>query len=141
MAASRRRCATENGPLLDELLSLRHRAARYLGYDCHADRMLACKMAGSTQTAKKFVEEMLQRVSGLRASEMQQLQARKNAYNETNGVKQEQVHAWDVAFLSDMLKREQLHLDDEKVKVGGGRLVSSSINFPFSFEFWHDSRT
>ena len=139
LAASRRRCAAENGPLLDELLSLRHRAARYLGYECHADRMLACKMAGSTQTAKEFVEEMLERVSGLRASELQRLQARKNAYNEANGVKQEPVHAWDVTFLSDMLKREQLHLDDEKVKVGGHML--SSICFLFPFGFWHDLRT
>lgn len=109
----------KNGPLLDELLTLRHKAARCLGHACHADRMLTVKMAGSTQAATDFVEEMLQRVAGLRVTEMKRLQARKKAYQRSSGGEEnDEVHGWDVAFFSDMLKREELHLDDEKVKVG-----------------------
>ena len=121
LGVRRQQCAAQNGPLLDELLALRHQAARCLGYACHADRMLASKMAGSTQAATQFVHDMLQRMAGLRDTEMKRLQARKEAYCKTsddgNDGDGEELHAWDVAFFSDMLKREELDFDDEKVKV------------------------
>ena len=119
--AKGQQCAAQNGPLLDELLALRHQAARCLGYACHADRMLASKMAGSSQAATQFVHDMLQRMAGLRETEMKRLQARKEAYCKTNDDGDdgdgEELHAWDIAFFSDMLKREELDFDDEKVKV------------------------
>ncbi|CAK8997947.1 Thimet oligopeptidase (Endopeptidase 24.15) (MP78), partial [Durusdinium trenchii] len=66
MEASQRKCIEVNTPVLEELIAARHTAAVKLGFSCHAERMLASKMAGNLKTAKGFVEEMLQRLRPLR---------------------------------------------------------------------------
>ena len=45
-----------NTPVLEELIAARHTAAVKLGFSCHAERMLASKMAGNLKTAKGFLD-------------------------------------------------------------------------------------
>lgn len=131
MEASQKRCMEVNGPLLEELLTKRHEAALQLGFSCHAERMLALKMAGSLDSARSFVLDMLQRMQPLRDKDLQRLSARKHRLEEAeakDGRKRKAevlgngghgghgLNAWDVSFYADLLKREELHLDDEKLK-------------------------
>lgn len=121
--ASQRRCP-QNDSHLAELLKLRHEAALELNFSCHAERMLAPKMAGSLETARSFCLEMLARIAVLRDAELQKLSARKRSDNgrkrkqleSTEQEGEEMLKVWDVQFYGDMLKREDLDLDDEKLK-------------------------
>eukprot|EP00913_Durusdinium_trenchii_P012682 g11909.t1 len=56
MEASQRKCIEVNTPVLEELIAARHTAAVKLGFSCHAERMLASKMAGNLKTAKGFLD-------------------------------------------------------------------------------------
>lgn len=127
MEASQRKCIEVNTPVLEELIAARHTAAVKLGFSCHAERMLASKMAGNLKTAKGFVEEMLQRLRPLRDRDLKRLGQRKQADvadGNSNGdrkrksqvLEEHPVDLWDLSYYSDLLKREELLLDDEKVK-------------------------
>lgn len=133
LEASQRKCMERNGPLLDALLQARHAAATNLGFPSHADRMLAPKMAGSAQDATDFCVDMLARLSPLRDAELDKLRARKAAEGSKRRKREEDRPAdgaqqgddensqvdlkrWDVAFYDDILMREELSLDDEKLK-------------------------
>lgn len=82
--ASGRRCVDENTALLEELLTVRHKAAVLLGFECHAGRMLSAKMAGSLDNAREFCISMLKRLAPLRDAELLRLQARKQKDGDTN---------------------------------------------------------
>lgn len=111
MELRNRQCMEQNGPLLDELVTTRDAAASKLGFASHADRMLESKMAASASRAKDFCQEMFEKVRPLRDAEMTRLAGRKAASGEPGGL-----HAWDLSFYEDMLKREELDLDDEHLK-------------------------
>jgi len=50
------RCKAVNGPLLDEIVFLRDKMARLLGYNCYADYALEIKMAKNTANVMKFLD-------------------------------------------------------------------------------------
>jgi len=112
MQVSQSRCKETNGPLLEKLLTARHEAAVQLGFNSHADRMLAPKMAGTAPKAIAFCEDIVNRCRPLRDTELEKLATRKA---KELGAKHP-VEAWDTAYYSDVLKREELQFDDEVVK-------------------------
>jgi thimet oligopeptidase len=117
--ASEKRCMDKNGPLLDELLTKRHEAALLLGFPNHAERMCSKQMAQTADTARAFCNEMLDRVAPLRDQELKRLSERKQVHEGRKrkaGEEDGELNAWDTAFYSDLLKREELTLDDEKLK-------------------------
>jgi len=131
MEANQQRLMDKNGPLLEELLTLRQAAAVCLGFSCHADRMISTKMAGKPATAREFCEDVLKRLQPLRDAELVKLSKRKQSHQQLShdtsndkkrksdaleGCEQHGVNAWDVSYYADLLKREELQLDDEKVK-------------------------
>ncbi len=118
--ASGKKCVEINAPLLDDLIATRHAAAVALGFGSHAERMLALKMAKTAERAKGFCEDLAERVAPLRDAEMGRLLARKAAEDAETGKRKRDettvIEPWDVAYFSDLLKREELAFDDEKVK-------------------------
>lgn len=136
LEAAQKQCEAQNGPLLLRLVQGRHQAAQHLGFASHAERMLGCKMAGSAAKARLFCEDMLRRVSPLRDADLQRLSERRRADVGGPGVEPEGppqkcsksacggsatdrrdvLQAWDTAFYTDLLKREEMSLDDEKLK-------------------------
>merc|ERR1740121_3508328 len=126
LEASQRRCLEKNGPLLDELLSKRHEAACALGFPSHAERMLSQKLAGSAKEAEKFCEDMFARILPLRDAEFEKMLSRKKAdesrkrsheaMDETHPGSACELAPWDISFYNDLLKREELVLDDEGIK-------------------------
>ena len=86
---------------------------------------------GSLDSARNFVLEMLQRMQPLRERDLQRMGKRKNkdlsSGKDDNGadatrkrkaeaLNEHGLDAWDVSFYGDLLKREELLLDDEKLK-------------------------
>eukprot|EP00457_Paulinella_chromatophora_P001091 gb/GEZN01001093.1/.p1 GENE.gb/GEZN01001093.1/~~gb/GEZN01001093.1/.p1 ORF type:complete len:767 (-),score=118.48 gb/GEZN01001093.1/:742-3042(-) len=111
-AVSQKRCIETNEKLLEQLITLRHQAAVLLGFSSHAERMISPKMAGSLSCATAFCEKMLTRLQAMRDEDLRSLRIRKQQDTKQSA----DVFLWDVSYYSDLLKREQLQLDDEKLK-------------------------
>mmetsp|Transcript_33650 Transcript_33650/g.96637 ORF Transcript_33650/g.96637 Transcript_33650/m.96637 type:complete len:701 (-) Transcript_33650:163-2265(-) len=120
--SSQRQCMDKNGPLLSELIQKRHEAACKMGFASHAERMLGSKMAGAVKTARGFCEDMLGRLAQLQDAELGRLTARKRIDLEQPQKRRRteesspELKSWDLAFYTDLLKREELSLDDEQLK-------------------------
>jgi oligopeptidase A len=95
-----------NGPLIDEILALRHETARLLGFENYAELSLATKMAATPGEVIDFLQDLGQRSrAGARAEldELSQFAGRPLA-------------AWDVAFYAERLKQDRFSLSEEELR-------------------------
>jgi oligopeptidase A len=87
----------DNGPLIAEILAMRHEAAQLLGFGNYAELSLATKMATSTQEVTKFLDDLAERVKGFAQREYASLVAFAG----------HPLEAWDIAFYAERLKQQQ----------------------------------
>lgn len=127
--------APENAEVIDELLALRDKKAKLLGFENFASYSLETKDASSTEDVTKFLEEMAQKALPQAKEELDELKA---FALKTDGV--EDLKGFDVAYYSEKLKKEKFHFDDsmtkpyfEQSKVLSGMLdvVSELFNVEF----------
>jgi peptidyl-dipeptidase Dcp len=112
--AYQRRCIRGENSNLDtlrEILTLRHRRAKLLGYTHHANYTLERRMAGDLETLNRFYDAMLPRV----------LPAARRDLEEVRVLKEQQtgepeLHPWDYAYWSEKLKQSAYQLDQEALR-------------------------
>ncbi len=135
----------DNGPVMEEILALRHEAARLLGYANYAERSLATKMALSTDQVMSFLSDLAER-SLARARE--ELDAVRQFATEEFAVKD--LEAWDLGYYSEKLRQHRYAISQEELKpyfpetrVLPGmfavvqRLYGISINERDGIDTWH----
>lgn len=103
--------AFDNSPLIDEILQLRHRLAQVLGFDQYVDYALATRMAADREEVESFLHELSERGRPAAQAQLDAL----SAFAEARGAELP-LQAWDVAFWSERLRREELDLSDEMLK-------------------------
>ena len=127
--------APENAEVIDELLALRDKKAKLLGFESFSAYSLATKDASSTEDVTKFLEEMAQKALPQAKEELEELKA---FALRTDGL--EDFRGFDVAYYSEKLKKEKFDFDDsmtkpyfEQSKVLSGMLevVSELFNVEF----------
>lgn len=96
----------DNGPLMAEILGLRHEAARLVGYESFAEYSLATKMAQDPAEVIEFLQR-LARVSR---------PAAEREFRELEEFADRRLAAWDVAFYSERLKNERLQVSEEALR-------------------------
>ena len=107
-------CHTErwdNGPLIEEMLSLRHRLARLLGYGNYVEYALASRMAESPESALEFLEKL----AGQAVPAAKEQYSALEAFAGQRGAKLP-LEAWDIAFWGERYRQDQLGLSDEELK-------------------------
>jgi len=99
--------APQNGAIIDELMALRQESAELLGFANYAEYSLASKMAPSTQSVLKFLNELIDasRVQGMR--ELEELRA---------VVKGIDLQSYDSAYYGEILKKAQYDIDEEEYR-------------------------
>ena len=128
----------ENGPLLDQIVSLRDEIATMLGYDSWADYKIEPKMAGTGDEALTFLLDMKR---GLEPK----FQAEKDAFSdmksEDTGVAGAQVRIWDWRYYTNRLMKERYDIDSEalrayfpleRVQAGMFRIYETLFGLEFS---------
>ncbi|NGX17671.1 M3 family metallopeptidase [Wenzhouxiangella sp. XN24] len=96
----------DNGPVMEEILRLRHEAARILGFEDYAELSLATKMAPSVAEVRTFLEDLARR-------------SRKAALAEMEAIRQfagQPLEAWDIAFWSERLREHAYEVSDEELR-------------------------
>lgn len=101
----------DNGPLIEEMLSLRHRLARLLGYENYVEYALASRMAESPESALEFLEKL----AGQAVPAAKEQFAALESFAGQRGAKLP-LEAWDVTFWGERYRQDQLGLSDEELK-------------------------
>jgi oligopeptidase A len=135
----------DNGPLMDEILALRHELAELLGFTDYAELSLATKMADTPTQVLLFLDDLAARSRPQAERDLAELQA---FAREQHGV--ESLASWDIAYYSEKLKQHRYAISDEALRpyfpeqrVLGGlfetvrRLFGLQILQRLAVETWH----
>jgi oligopeptidase A len=96
----------DNGPMIEQILELRHEAALLLKFKNYAELSLATKMAESPTRVIEFLRDLARRSKPVAAQELESLTAYAGR----------KLEPWDVAFYSERLKQERWQLSEEELR-------------------------
>lgn len=96
----------DNGPLIAEILALRHEAAQLLGFRTYAELSLATKMADSPDDVIRFLRDLAERSKPFAEREL-------GALTQHAG---RELAPWDVTFYTERMKQERFALSDEELR-------------------------
>ncbi len=101
----------DNGPLMEEILALRHELANLLGFANYAERSLATKMAPSTDKVIAFLSDLADRSLGMAREELEELAA---FARELHGI--DVLQPWDITYYTEKLRQHRYALSQEDLK-------------------------
>lgn len=108
--------ARNNVPLINEIVALKIEAAKLLGFNNHAERSLAAKMASSVESVKELSDLVLEKALPAAYSELEAVSnyARENGGEEYE--KLEKLMPYDVTFWSERFKEAKYALKEEELR-------------------------
>lgn len=101
----------DNGPIVQEMLKLRHEVAETLGFEHHADYTLQTRMAKSVQAIETFLHDLAARAKPIAEEQLATLSA--------FAAEQEAplpLAPWDVPYYTEKLREATLGINDERLK-------------------------
>jgi oligopeptidase A len=101
----------DNAPVIDEMLALRHRLARLLGFDNWVEYALARRMAETPEAVLTFLQELAARARPAALEQFADLEA----FARSHGAELP-LQAWDIAFWSESYRQAELRLSEEDLK-------------------------
>jgi oligopeptidase A len=95
-----------NGPLIEEILALRHEEATLLGFADYCELSLATKMARSPSEVLEFLRDLAVRSRSQAEAELAELTQRAGRA----------LAPWDVSFYAERLKEHRFELTEEELR-------------------------
>ncbi|HYC02923.1 MAG TPA: M3 family metallopeptidase [Azospirillaceae bacterium] len=103
--------ATDNKPVIKEILALRHERSKLLGYETYADFKLDDTMAKNPAAVRKLLEEVWKPAVARAGEERDQLQAMAKSEGKNFAIE-----PWDWRHYSEKVRKAQYDLDSAEVK-------------------------
>jgi len=135
----------DNGPLMDEIVALRHELAQLLSFDSYAHKSLATKMAQTPEQVLAFLNELASRSKEQGKTELGELT--EFADKECGAT---DLAPWDLSFYAEKLQHHRYEISQELLrpyfpedKVLSGlfytvnRLFGLKITEQKEFDSWH----
>ncbi len=126
----------DNGPIVQEMLALRHEIANILGFEHHADYTLQTRMADSVEAIETFLKDLAQRAKPIAEEQLASL----SEFATELGAELP-LQPWDVPYYTEKLREASLGINDERLKpyfeveaVFGGVFDTAEKLFGVSFE-------
>jgi oligopeptidase A len=94
-----------------EILALRHELAQLLGFNNHAERSLATKMAQHPEQVLDFLNDLAARSRPIALEEFEELKA---FAKETADM--DDLEAWDVTYFAEKLRQQRYSISQEELK-------------------------
>ncbi len=125
----------DNQSTLLEIVNLRNKRAKLLGYDSHADYIFEERMAKRKETVMKMLEDYTAKVKPIALKEHEEL---KKYIKKSGGP--EDIKPWDLGFYAEKMKQEIYGFDSEalrpyfqfeKVRQGAFDVASRLYNLRF----------
>lgn len=101
----------DNTDRISSILTLRAEKARLLGFESYAHMSTVPKMVESPQQVMDFLHELADRAVPLARKEFEDL-----SQFASKTLAMEELQAWDVAYVSDRLKKQEYDVSDEELK-------------------------
>jgi oligopeptidase A len=101
----------DNGPLMDEILGLRHEEAHLLGFHDYAERSLATKMADSPDEVERFLLDLSGRARRRAVAELDELKSFARARDGLTDFE-----PWDLPYYTEKFKERQLGFSDDEIR-------------------------
>ena len=101
----------DNSAVINEILELRQKLARTLGFATYADYSLATKMADSPEEVLQFLTGLVQRSRAQAREETEEL---RRWAKEKYGV--DDLQPWDIAYYSEKQKNARYAVDDQTLR-------------------------
>jgi oligopeptidase A len=101
----------DNGPLMKNILALRHQLAEVLGFSSYAELSLASKMADTPTQVLEFLQQLADQSHPQALDEYAQLQAFAIAE-----LKLDELAPWDVPFVTEKLRLARYDLSQELLR-------------------------
>ncbi len=101
----------DNGPVMSELLALRHELAQLLGFDDYAARSLATKMAATPDQVLEFLRDLAQRSLPVARRDYDEIE---RFARDQYGI--EEMAAWDIAYYAEKLRKHKFDISQEELK-------------------------
>ena len=101
----------DNSARIEQILALRHEAARLLGFANAAEESLATKMAGTPQRVLDFLHDLVRRAKPVAEHELAELREFARAE-----LALADLQPWDVAYASEKLRQRKFALSEEELK-------------------------
>ncbi len=101
----------DNQDILKDILRLRTKRAKILGFNTHADYVLEERMAMSPKKVTDFLEELLLKAKPHAVKDIDRL---KKLALELDGITD--LQSYDTAYYSEILKKRELAIDDEMLR-------------------------
>jgi oligopeptidase A len=134
-----------NGPKIEEILSLRLEKSRLLGFESYAELSLKKKMAKSTDEVVDLMSKLVSRTKNQARKELEEL----CSFAKKVGIKE--LQSWDLAYVSEKLKEARYEFKEEEVKpyfplekvlegmfTIASKLFSTSFKQVHDFDTWHE---
>ncbi|KAG0321692.1 Thimet oligopeptidase [Dissophora globulifera] len=112
-------CTATNGPILDELIQLRHDAAVMQGYPNHAAYQLDINMAKTVETVDTFLDTITDAISLKRESDKQVLLDLKREDYQKRGWDSQfdgELYSWDIRYYMEILLKERYAVDNSLIQ-------------------------
>lgn len=104
---------TENAPLVEKILALRHQIATKLGYNNWADYQLEVKMAKTGHAAIEFEQKLRDGLQPKMEAELAEFRKLKIA---ETGDANAQINLWDWRYFAEQLKKTKYNVDSEQLR-------------------------
>jgi len=101
----------DNGPVIEEILRLRHEAAQLLGFANFAEESMVTKMAPDVDTVEKFLLDLALRAKPVAQNEL--IELTEFARRSDNLARLE---SWDITYYSERLRQEKYQLSEEELR-------------------------
>ncbi len=101
----------DNGPVIKQILSLRHELALLLGFNNYAELSLATKMADTPEQAIDFLTNLAEKAQPFAKKDFQALTDFAAAQGEVKTLA-----AWDVAYYSEQLRQQAFAVSQEALR-------------------------
>ena len=101
----------DNSARIDQIMALRHEAARLLGFANSAEESLATKMAATPERVLAFLHDLAARAKPVAERELAELRA---FAHEQLGITD--LQPWDVAYAAEKLRERKYALSEEELK-------------------------
>lgn len=103
--------ATDNTPLISQILKLKKEQAALLGFECYADLSLSRKMAGDVAAVQQMFDRLLAASHEVAKRELEEI----TELAQQNGHSGPLAH-WDVAFWAERLREQRFSFTDEQLR-------------------------
>ncbi|MBI5462720.1 MAG: oligopeptidase A [Gammaproteobacteria bacterium] len=101
----------DNGPIMEQILALRHEAACLLGFANYAERSIATKMAQSTHQVMRFLTDLADRSLPRAIADLDEL---RRFARELHGAVE--LESWDIPYYSEKLRQHKYAISQEELK-------------------------